>query len=255
MNSKKNLKPFIDIIVPNYNKGPFIRKCIKSIVHQSYKNWFLYIIDDASNDESTKFLKDFSGLTNINIIFLKKNKGPHFCRNLGLRKSKSDYISFLDSDDYWETSKLEEQINFMKKNDYDFTYSDYISFFEDSKSKLIPTNIRDNFDYNSFVLNSSINSSTMIIKRNIINFTKFKKIEHEDYLFKCEILKKNVIAYKYNKQLAYYRILKSSRSTNKVKSIFSLWKINKKFNKMSFFENIKSIFFISLNSLKKYGLK
>lgn len=143
----------------------------------------------------------------------------------------------------------------MKKNDYDFTYSDYISFFEDSKSKLIPTNIRDNFDYNSFVLNSSINSSTMIIKRNVINFTKFKKIEHEDYLFKCEILKKNVIAYKYNKQLAYYRILKSSRSTNKVKSIFSLWKINKKFNKMSFFENIKSIFFISLNSLKKYGLK
>ena len=137
MNSKKNLKPFIDIIVPNYNKGLFIRKCIKSIVHQSYKNWFLYIIDDASNDDSTKFLKDFSGLTNINII----------------------------------------------------------------------------------------------------------------------ILKKNVIAYKYNKQLAYYRILKSSRSTNKVKSIFSLWKINKKFNKMSFFENIKSIFFISLNSLKKYGLK
>ncbi len=255
MNSKNNLEPFIDIIVPNYNKGPFISKCINSIIDQSYKNWFLYIIDDASNDDSIKFLKNYKSLANINLIFLKKNKGPHFCRNLGIRKSKSDYISFLDSDDYWQSSKLEEQIKFMMKNNYDFTYSDYISFVENSNSKPIPTNIRDNFDYNNFVLNSSINSSTMIIKRNIINVTKFKKTEHEDYLFKCEILKKNVIAYKYNKRLAYYRILKSSRSANKIKRILNLWLINKKFNKMNFYQNVKSIFFISLNSLKKYGIK
>ena len=57
MNSKNELNPFVDIIIPNYNKGIFIDECINSVIRQTYKNWVLYIIDDASNDDSKKFLK------------------------------------------------------------------------------------------------------------------------------------------------------------------------------------------------------
>ena len=255
MNSKNELNPFVDIIIPNYNKGIFIDECINSVIRQTYKNWVLYIIDDASNDDSKKFLKKYENIKKINITYLKKNKGPHFCRNLALRKSSSEYIAFLDSDDYWSENKLSEQIKFMISNDYSFSFSDYFSFFQNNSSKLRSTNIKSKFSFEDFINNSSINSSTMILKKKIIGFTKFKKIRHEDYLFKCEILKKNFQAHKINKKLAHYRILKSSRSGNKFKNLINLWHINKYFNHLNNYKNLKSLFFISLNSIKKYGLK
>ena len=65
----------------------------------------------------------------------------------------------------------------------------------------------------------------------------------------------NIKAFKINSNLAFYRILKSSRSSEKLKNVFYLWMINKKFLRYSFFKNIFSILSISLNSVKKYGLK
>ena len=63
------------------------------------------------------------------------------------------------------------------------------------------------------------------------------------------------MAFKINETFVYYRINKDSRSSNKFKSILSLWKINKRYNNLNFFNNLKSIISISFNSLKKYGWK
>ena len=78
----------------------------------------------------------------------------------------------------------------------------------------------------------------------------------EDYVFKCDLMRKTKIPFiKFSKSLAIYRIIKDSRSSNKISNLFNLWLINKKYNKLSFFSNLQSIFFISINSLKKYGFK
>ena len=96
----------------------------------------------------------------------------------------------------------------------------------------------------------------MIIRRSILGTTRFQKIKlMEDYLFKCKLLKKNNIAKKLNDDLAFYRILNESRSSQRLKNIFWLWKINKNYNKLSFFTNLISIIYITINSIKKYGLK
>ena len=135
INSKKNNFPWVDVIITNFNKAKFLEECINSVIHQTYKNWKLYIIDDSSSDDSLKIINKFSKLENINIIKLSKNKGPSFCRNYGMRVSKSKYISFLDSDDKWTSEKLSKQIDFMEKNNYYFTYTDYTPFFEKNKKK------------------------------------------------------------------------------------------------------------------------
>ena len=248
----------IDIIIPNFNKGPFIEECIESVLNQSYTSWTLYVIDDFSSDNSREILKKYKNLNNINIILLKKNKGPSFCRNLGIRISSSNYLSFLDSDDIWHKDKLKNQLSFMKNNKYDFTFSDYISF-RTKNNKYIKnkkTNLKNKFNYKEFVKNSSINSSTMILTRKIISTKKFKKLKLlEDYLFKCDILKKNIIAFKINESLAFYRILPSNRSSNKMMNLYWLWKINNNFNKLNILENLISILGITINSLKKYGVK
>ena len=255
---KEKNNPSVDIILPNYNKGEFLEEAINSLISQTYKNWHTYIIDDNSNDNSWPIIKKFSQLTNITSIRLNKNMGPSFCRNYAMRISKSKYISFIDSDDIWENVKLEKQISFMEKNNLYFTYSDYMPFFQTDKNKIYKkkTNLRNTFDFNAFIKNSSINTTTMVIKRSILGTHRFKKIKlMEDYLFKCKLLKSNNSATKLNESLAFYRILNKSRSSQRLKNIFWLWHINNKYNELGFFKNIASIFGIAINSIKKYGFK
>ena len=249
--------PFIDIIMPNYNKAEFISEAVDSVVKQTYKNWYLYIMDGGSTDSSLQKLSKFSKIKNIRIISFKRNKGPGFSRNYGMRISNSKYISFLDSDDGWSTDKLEKQLNFMRKYQYNFTYTDYIPFFQNKGKKIFKqkTNLTSKLNFSEFIKNTSINTSTMIIERSIVKTHKFKKVKLEDYLFKCDILKNNIVAQKYNESLAFYRILKVSRSSQKVKNVSSIWQINKKYNKLNFIQNLISVFSIAINSIKKYGIK
>ncbi len=251
-------KTFVDVILPNYNKTEFLEEAINSVITQTYKNWHLYIIDDNSSDNSEKIIDKFSNLKNVTIIKLQKNKGPSFCRNYAMRISKSKYISFIDSDDSWLNDKLEKQIYFMEKYNLSFTYTDYTPFFENFGKKKIKkrTFLKDHFNYRTFIRNSSINTTTMIIARSILGSYRFRKIKLlEDYLFKCKLLKGNNIAKKLDENLAFYRISNKSRSSQRLKNVYWLWHINKNYNKLNFIDNIISIFFISINSIKKYGIK
>ena len=255
---KNKTSPLVDIILPNYNKGIFLEEAINSVINQTYKNWQLYIIDDGSSDNSMQIINKFLNSKKVKIIKLHKNKGPAFCRNYGMRISKAKYISFIDSDDIWFDQKLENQIDFMESNNFNFTYTDYVPFFQNNGEKKFKsrTFIKDFFNYEMFTKNSSINTTTMIINRSILVNHRFRKIKLcEDYLFKCQLLKNNNIANKLNESLAYYRILDKSRSSQRLKNIYWLWYINKTFNKMNFINNFISIIFISINSIRKYGIK
>ena len=248
-----NTTPSIDIIIPNYNKAKYLKECLESVINQTYKNWKIYLIDDFSNDDSRRILNDYRSYDNIKLIFTDKNYGPHHCRNLGIEQSNSDYEAFLDSDDFWPKEKLNLQIKDKLKNDLDFTYTD-ISYFKDStvKKKIELPNF---YDLSNFILSSTMSTSSILLKREIISKIKFKDVMHEDYLFKCDILRENINAIKIKNTFVFYRMTKQNRSSNKFNNLFNLWRINKKFNQLSFFKNIKSVLSISFNSLKNYGWK
>ena len=82
----------------------------------------------------------------IKIIWLKKNKRAGFCRNLAMRKSKLEYIAFIDSDDIWEKEKLFNQLDFMIKNKYYFTYTNYLLFRSEEKQNNLRITITKNKD-------------------------------------------------------------------------------------------------------------
>ena len=247
----------IDIILPNYNSYKFIDKTIKSILSQSFKNWKLIIVDDFSDKKTIEVLKKYKSFKKIKIFFLKSNNGDGFCRKFGIQKSKSEYIAFIDSDDIWAKNKLKLQYNFMKKHKFDFTYTYYTAFKEREKieKKIITPN---QFNFDSFIKNTSIATSSMIVKGNILKKITIKlsnSPNFDDYYLKCQILRKIKFAYCLKKNLLNYRISFNSLSSNKVRNLFWLWKINKVFNKLNFFNNLTSVISISINSLKKYGLK
>lgn len=252
MENKKKEKTKIDIILPNYNSSQFILETIKSVLGQTYKNWRLVIIDDFSNKKTRDVLRKFSKKNNIKIYWLNKNHGAGYCRNFAIKKTNSPYLAFLDSDDIWKKNKLKNQINFMKKHNCSFSYTNYETFGDKKKKIKSPSKL----NYSSFIKNTSIATSTMMVERKKINNIKFTNTKIcEDYYFKCKLLKKTNYALRLNKYLTKYRVRGDSLQSSNLKNFYWIWKINRDYNKLNFLENFVSLLFISLNSFKKYGGK
>lgn len=118
----ENIK--VSVITPVYNDAKYILETVRSVLNQTHKNLELIIIDDCSYDESVDIVKSFND-RRIKIIRNDINKGPAFCRNVGIANSTGDYISFLDGDDLWLEDKIEKQLSFMVANGYEFCCTKY----------------------------------------------------------------------------------------------------------------------------------
>lgn len=240
--------------MPNFNSEKYIKSAINSVLNQTFKKWELIIVDDNSNARTVKILKNYKN-KKIKLIFLKKNKGAAYCRNLAIKNSTGKYLTFLDSDDIWNKKKLSLQYNFMENNQFIFTYTNYELI--DSKDKFLGLVVAPKkFTFNSFIKNTTIGTSTMMIKRSITQNIRFTNtLICEDYYYKCKLLKKIGSANLLDSVLSKYRIRKDSLQSNKIRNFFWMWKINKRYNKFSFFLNLKSLSLITINSIIKYGLK
>lgn len=174
----------ISVILPNYNGSRFLKKSITSVLSQSYKNLELIIVDDSSTDSSVDIIRYYAKKDNrIRYVQLKKKlRGDGFARNLGIAKSKGDYIAFIDVDDFWYPNKLDYQINNIKNNNASFTAANYQIEGSLKKSNFLVNIIRiilqkyflfkikkDGiqwlFIYNPFILSSAL------IKKNFLKFT------------------------------------------------------------------------------------
>ena len=124
----------VSIITPTYNCANFIAGTIKSVQNQTYQNWELIVSDDCSTDNSRDIVNNFV-IKDNRIIYIcnEKNSGAAVTRNNALQRAKGRWIAFLDSDDLWEPTKLERQLDFMEKNDYAFSYHEYVEIDEQDK--------------------------------------------------------------------------------------------------------------------------
>ncbi len=103
------LQPLFSVIIPTYNREISIFRAVKSVLDQTFSNFELIIVDDCSTDNT--FLKISELKDNrIRILRLEKNTGAATARNFGIKASKGEYVSLLDSDDYYEPKFLEETL-------------------------------------------------------------------------------------------------------------------------------------------------
>ena len=118
------MNDLVSVIMPSYNTAKFIKESINSVLNQTYESWELIIVDDCSTDNTDEIVTSFN---DNRIIYVKneKNSGAAVSRNKALKMARGKWIAFLDSDDVWLPEKLERQIEFMKKNEYHFSYTDY----------------------------------------------------------------------------------------------------------------------------------
>lgn len=134
-------KPFFSVVVPVHNKEPHIRRSISSVLKQSFSNFELIVIDDASTDGSLSELKK---IDDHRIRVLHRDKpgpGGYAARNLGIEKANSDWIAFLDADDEWEKIHLEKYHGMINNHsEIDFLVSGYENIFPSSNGKKVVAN-------------------------------------------------------------------------------------------------------------------
>lgn len=99
------IKPSISVVIPLYNKAPYIERALRSVVAQKFNEFEILVIDDGSTDDGAEVVKKFHD-HRINLIS-QSNSGVSAARNRGIIESRSDYIAFLDADDEWKPEYLD----------------------------------------------------------------------------------------------------------------------------------------------------
>ena len=126
-------KDKVSIIVPCYNIDKYIRKCVDSLLMQTYDNIEIILVDDQSTDLTGEILDGYALIDNRVIVFHKKNGGLSDARNYGLERCSGKYVCFVDGDDYVSTRYIEKMYISMIKTDSDIVACNY--YYEDEKGR------------------------------------------------------------------------------------------------------------------------
>lgn len=158
---------FFSVVIPLFNKETYIAATIQSVLQQSFFDYEILIVNDGSTDASETIVMGFSD-SRIN-YFVTNNKGAAAARNLGIEKSKSPYIAFLDADDLWFPNHLEELKNLIEKFPKAGMYCSRYQLIFKNGSKYQPSfyGIADNYqgvvnDYFAASLHYAIASSISV---------------------------------------------------------------------------------------------
>ena len=247
-------KEKVSIIVPMYNAEKFIRKTIESVLAQTYQNWEMLIMNDVSTDNSLAVVSGYAKKDKrIKIINTEKNVGVVKGRNFLIDLASGKYIAFLDADDYWHNEKLEKQIKFMKEKNASISCTEYTRVKE-NEEKINDVIIKEEISYNDMLKNNYLGCLTVIYDAEKIGKRYFKELEkNEDYVLWLEIVKDVDIIYGLKENLAYYRVLDNSRSSNKVKTAKVRWEIYRKIEKLSLLKSIYYFLHYAIRAVLKNG--
>lgn len=242
----------VSIIIPVYNAEKFIGKTIESVLNQTYKNWEMLLFNDKSKDDSLKIIKKYSEKDErIKVIDSKENVGVVVARNKLIEIATGEFIAFLDADDYWQEKKLEKQIKYMKEQNALISCTEYIRVTEDEK-EINDIIIKEIITYEDMLKNNYLGCLTVVYNANKLGKRYFKEREkNEDYVLWLEIVKETKIIFGLKENLAFYRVLDNSRSSNKIEAAKDRWNVYRKVERLSLFKSIYYFLQYVIRALKK----
>jgi len=233
---------YLSIILPYYKKKKYIKETLISIINQSFKKHQLIIVYDQKDKTDIPYIKKILGnKIKYKIITNNKNLGVGKSRNVGIKYSKSKYIAFCDADDIWHKNKSQIQLKIMKKNNLNFSHTDYnlINIHNKIIGQMI---VKNKLGYYELLKSCDIALSSVIIKRSILK--KSLRFGHtktkEDFLLWLKISKISEI-YGINKKLLSWRKTENSLSSNILQKIYDAYIVYKKIEKKN---SLITIFYV-----------
>jgi len=177
LSEKTSVNPVVSVIITTYNRAIYLKRAIKSVISQTFKNFELLIIDDCSTDNTEQIVHS---ITDDRIIYYKNetNMGVHQARNNGIQMARGSFIAFLDDDDEWLPEKLKKQTELFKKlpNEYGLVYSGYLVSLN---GKIVAKNMpKFKGDCRDYLLRFNIlATNTALVRRSC-----FDKVGHFEYM-------------------------------------------------------------------------
>lgn len=206
----------VSVIIPVYNLEKYISRCLDSLINQkNFSNYQIIIVDDGSTDDSSKIIKKYEEKYSNILYYYQKNAGVSAARNLGISKIDSEYVFFIDGDDYVSSEYIDTLLEKAKSEHYDMVVGNYELVWDSGKRVSYRKN-KQSKEYNQKeaikeVLvggNIGVNIFDKLYKSDIvkrINFDKQFKIS-EDLLFLYTYLKNCSSIYGlYNDGYCYYQ--------------------------------------------------
>jgi glycosyltransferase involved in cell wall biosynthesis len=182
-----NTAPFFSIVIPTYNHAHFMRRCLDSLISQTYQHWEAIIVNNFSEDNTIEIIEGYND-PRIRLINNANGGAIAVSRNKGISQAKGNWICFLDSDDWWYPNKLEETLKYLQ--DYDLIYHNLDKQFLGKSNKgVINGRILKNDIAKDLLVNGfCIPNSSVVVRREIIDRVgginedkSFIAIEDSDY--------------------------------------------------------------------------
>lgn len=245
----------VSVVMPAYNAEKTIAESIESVLNQTYVNYELIIVDDASTDSTLHIAVDYGKINSkIRVLRNIKNFGVAVTRNHGIEEARGKYIALLDSDDVWEADKLERQINLAIKERADIVYCSYDFINERGNPIKRPFIVPICTDFEAMLTKSVISCSTVLIDAQLLKRNPFESsIYHEDYTLWMRLFSMPIKAVGDRKVLMHYRQISGSRNEKKLHAAIERWKIYREYLHLSRRKSMMSFFLYAVNGLKKYG--
>ena len=205
----------ISVVVPVYNVEPYLKRCVDSIIGQSYKNIEIILVDDGSTDGSSVVCDGYLNVDDRIMVIHQENKGLSNARNTGIENAKGKYISFVDSDDYLDVNFIEILHQNIVEQGADIVVCDLLGF--DSQTLEFSPRVRcieNGFIDVNHIFEMMMHSDypwlyTMtcnkLYAKRIFEETRFKDgFIHEDEIIFLDIVKKSPKIYQIGNPLFYY---------------------------------------------------
>lgn len=131
----------VTIVIPCYNVAKYIKRCIDSLVDQSFQKFKVILVDDKSTDDTYQYLLQLQATSGLDIMVLQNscNSGPAVSRNKGILEADTKYITFCDSDDWYEPDFLKTMVSLLEDNAADMAFCGYkvVDEHGNSQSRLV----------------------------------------------------------------------------------------------------------------------
>ena len=246
------MKNLVSVIMPYYNKKNYFIESINSTLNQTYTNLEIIIVYDDQNRSDLQYINNcIKNDLRVNIILNEKNKGAAYSRNKAISIARGEYIAFLDCDDYWETNKIEVQLNFMLTYGYDFSHTTYQVL--NYNGKIIGTvKAQKTLKYKELLKSCDIGLSSVILKRKLLNDIKFPELKtKEDFVLWLNLAKKSINLCGLDKSLMFWRQTPNSLSGSILQKLKDAFKVYYLYEKRNFFYSIYCVIRLSTYALFK----
>lgn len=218
----------VSVVMPVHNAGRYLEEAIRSVMAQTYSNWELLVVNDASTDDSVEIATRLAAEDSRIKVYDNPTPTGHPAtpRNVAVSLAKGRYIAFLDSDDVWLPNKLEHQLPFFNESDkIGVVFSDYEKVDEETTREDRVVKARKRTSYRQLLLGNVIGNLTAMYDVERVGKVYFVMVRHEDYAMWLSILKRGFIARNTGKVVALYRQSDNSVSARKMALLSWQWRI------------------------------